>query len=432
MKLSTKYILFITLIHLTALVLSFFIFKEYKLLFLGAEVVLLLSLYFSYRLYRSLVSPIELISTGVDAMADRDFSVKFQKVGQAELDHLIEIYNKMIDQLRMERTQKIQKHFFLEKLIHTSPTGIIILDLDQKISACNPKAVSIFQQQEATLLGKSFQEIDHPLSEAIALLRSDSTQTIQIDGIETFKCHKAHFIDRGFQNYFILIEELTAEKLQIEKQAYGKVIRMMAHEVNNSIGPINSILESLDYYTNSLSEGDQPEFVHALQIARDRNQKLNQFMRNFADVVRLPPPEIAAVNICKATEHLVDLMRHQVQGKTIHFNLEHPPNSVVIQADEKQLEQVLINVIKNAIEAIEQDGQIRLIIQNKPASICILDNGTGIPAEKSKQIFSPFFSTKPQGQGVGLTLCREILLNHGFKFSLKTEEDGWTKFEILF
>ena len=432
MKLSTKYILFIGLIHLTTLVLSFFIFKENKLVFLGAEVVILVSLYFSYRLYRSLVSPIKLITTGTDAIEDKDFSIKIQEVGQYEMDKLIHVYNKMIDQLRIERTQKAQKHFFLEKLIRTSPTGIVILDLDHKISVCNPKAEKLLEHNEAFLKGRLFEEIDSPLTQAIAKLATDSTETIQIDGIETFKCHKAHFIDRGFQNYFILIEELTAEKLQIEKQAYGKVIRMMAHEVNNSIGPINSILESLEFYTPQLDKNDQEDYLQALKIAQERNWKLNQFMRNFADVVRLPVPNLDQVDIRIVAQEMLKLMQLQTRGKEIDFKTDFPVSPVLVQVDIQQIEQVLINVLKNAIEAIEKKGTIWVVVQNTPRALQIIDNGMGLNKEEAHQLFSPFYSTKPTGQGVGLTLCREILLNHNFKFSLKPTTDKRTIFEILF
>lgn len=432
MKLKTKYLLFIALIHLVALVLSYFVFQEHKLVFIASEGLVLLSLVFAYQLYASMIQPIELIGAGVQAIQDRDFNVKFQSTGQREMDKLIGVYNQMIDRLREERTLQAEQHFFLEKLIQTSPTGILILDFDQKIASANPKVQTLLEGKENVLIGKKLEEIAHPLAQAMAKVRNDETDTIHTDGIKTFKCHKTHFIDRGFPHYFLLIEELTAEKLQIEKQAYGKVIRMMAHEVNNSIGPINSILESLDGYHPYLPAEEQPEYGNALKVARERNERLNQFMRNFADVVRLPPPCRATADLRPLLRDVVALMRYQTGPKTIQFDIQAPERPVLSSFDAQQIEQVLINVIKNAIEAIDQEGTITLRLTEKPAQLKVSDTGAGISADQVQQLFSPFFSTKPDGQGVGLTLAREVLMNHGFAFSLVPNEGKGSTFTIIF
>ena len=432
MTLSIKYILFIALIHLTTLVMSFFIFQDQKLIFIGSEVIILCSLYFSYRLYRSLVRPIQLISQGVEAMSDRDFSLKFQPVGQSEVDQLIGVYNKMIEQLREERTHKAQQHFFLDKLIRTSPTGIIILDLEGNISTCNPKAAQLLNLREDELLGKSPNQLHKPLLQALAAMPDDSTETIQINGIATYKCHKAHFMDRGFPNHFILIEELTAEKLAIEKQSYSKVIRMMAHEVNNSIGPINSLLDSIRHYHTYLPEEEQVEFTRALQVSHERNQRLNQFMQNFASVARLPQPEKTHEDLRPILSDMAALMQHQIGRKVIDMQMELPNVPCKVFIDVQQFEQVLINILKNAIEAIPQSGHIRISLQAHPTVLQLTDSGTGISPDHEHLVFSPFFSTKRRGQGVGLTLVRDILTNHKLAFSLGSNGEGETVFEIRF
>ena len=431
MKLRTKYILFISLIHLVTLVLTFFIFKERKLLFIASEVVILLSLYFAYRLYMTMVQPLNFIATGVDAIRDRDFNVKFQPVGQVELDNLIDVYNEMIDQLRMERTKQAQQHFFLDKLIQTSPTGIIILDYDGNVANCNPKARALLHLGEDQVMGFSIDALEGPLPKALSRLPENESKTVEITGIETYKCHKAHFIDRGFPLHFITIEELTAEKLLIEKQAYGKVIRMMAHEVNNSIGPINSILDSLLKYESQINAKAQSTFHEVITVAKERNLKLNRFMRNFADVVKLPQPKRENHDLCRLAQDVLTLLEHQAKGKAIQLELKKQSTEVITSIDLQQIEQVLINVVKNAIEAIEKQGQIIVEVNATPLQIRVLDNGIGIAEEEAARLFSPFFSTKAEGQGVGLTLTREILLNHGFEFSLRMK-DGWTVFEINF
>lgn len=432
MKLRIKYILFIALIHGIALVMSYFIFEEYKWLFLASEVVVLVSLYFSYRLYQSLVNPIELINRGTYAIQERDFTVKFQGVGQKDLDQLIDVYNSMIDELRVERTQKAQKHFFLEKLIQNSPTAIIILNLAGEISSWNPRAAAYLGMSEEDLMGKKTEELDHPLMRKISELAVGKTEVVAVNGVETFKCHKAQFIDRGFANYFIMIEELTAEKLEIEKAAYGKVIRMMAHEVNNSIGPINSILESLQIYAEHIPEDSRKEYRDILKIAHQRNDKLNEFMVNFAKVVKLPEPILEKIDLRELVDRMVNFMSFQKGIKEIAFHMDLPDEEVWAEVDVKQMEQVLINLIKNAIEAIDTQGNIWIKLEDAPLMLQIKDDGQGISEELSQKVFSPFYSSKKNGQGIGLTLTREILLKHSIQFSLKSAGEKGAIFEMKF
>lgn len=427
MKLRTKYILFVGILHLVTLALTFIIFRDNKVLFIASEVLVLISGIVSWQLYRQLISPLKTLMQGVDAIRDRDFNVKFLATGQYEMDQLIHVYNAMIDELREERTKQEQQHFFLEKLINTSPMGIIILDYDECIHQLNPQALKLLGLEAKALLGKPVQAVFHPLLQEVSRLSSGESKTVSVNGIETYKLQKSHFIDRGFARYFILLEELTAEILAAEKKAYGKVIRMMAHEVNNTVGPVNSILQStLQAQENSAG------ISHALQVAIDRNQNLNQFMRNFADIVRLPEPQQQAVDLHQLLRNTSKLMELKAGEKQIVFRFDLSPLPVHIHADALQLEQALINIIKNAMEAIPEKGIITFITRSHPRELVIQDNGKGIAPHIADQLFSPFFSTKKDGQGIGLTLTREILLNHGYEFSLKTIEPGVTAFSIRF
>lgn len=427
MKLRTKYLLFVIIVHSVTLVLSFIIFRNNKLLFLVSELFILVSAVISWQLYRDLIRPLNLLKTGVDAIKERDFNIKFLQTGKYEMDQLIGVYNQMIDQLRYERTQQEQQHFFLEKLIQTSPTGIIILDYDGNIQQVNPKALLLLKLDFAGIIGKSLQTLEHPVLTEISKLESGQSKTVALNGLETYKIQKSHFIDRGFPRYFVMIEELTIEILAAEKKTYGKVIRMMAHEVNNTIGPVNSILQS------ALRAKQNTEAIdNALQVAVDRNNNLNLFMRNFADVVRLPVPNIKSIDLRNVLNGVIRLMELKAGEKYIHFELHIPTHPFLIPGDEQQLEQVLINIIKNAIESIEEKGTITVTLQNSPRQLIISDTGKGIDPYIAGQLFSPFFSSKREGQGVGLTIVREILVNHGFSFSLKTVTSGLTEFRIDF
>ncbi len=432
MTLRSKYILFIVSIHLVTLLLTFYVLNDNMPLFILSEFLLLCSVYYALHLYRSLVEPIYMIARGADAIADEDFNVKLKKVGQKELDKLITVYNQMIDKLRQERATTTQKNYFLDKLIATSPSGIILLDLNQKLLSCNPQAVSLLNYPEALLIGKALHEVPVPLLQKLARFPDDYTRTIQLNGMEIFKCHKAHFMDKGYRNYFLVIEELTDERIQIEKEAYEKVIRMMAHEVNNSIGPINSILESLNFYIEYIPEAYQSEYANVLRVAIERNQKLNVFMKNFSEVVKLPAPILERIDIKGLIADVLGLMKYQVGEKRISFTCDLPAYPVLLEIDPRQMEQVLINIIKNAIEAIPEEGNIKILLKENPIQLLVVDSGTGIPEQIAPYLFTSFFSTKPYSQGIGLTLSREILLNHGFHFSLKPKAEAETVFEIQF
>jgi two-component system nitrogen regulation sensor histidine kinase NtrY len=427
MKLRTKYILFVSILHLLVLVLTFFIFSENKILFIVAEVLIIISVILSWQLYQQLIQPLKTLLQGTNAIRDLDFNIKFLPTGKYEMDQLIEVYNKMMDQLRIERTRQEQQHFFLEKLIYTSPTGIIILDYDQNIRQLNPKALQLLNLQEKDVVQKPIHGKSHPILQEINLLASGESRTIHLNGAETYKLQKSHFTDRGFARYFIMIEELSAEILAAEKKAYGKVIRMMAHEVNNTIGPVNSILQSTLQTRQKNAAID-----NALQVAIDRNNSLNGFMRNFADVVRLPAPNKKTNNLHSMLQQLTQLMLLKLAEKKIAFRFDLDSLAVNITADPQQMELVIINIIKNAAEAIEEEGTITFITRAHPRQLVIRDNGKGISPVNIENLFTPFFSTRADGQGIGLTLIKEILVAHGFSFSLKTVIPGTTDFMINF
>ena len=155
-------------------------------------------------------------------------------------------------------------------------------------------------------------------------------------------------------------------------------------------------------------------------------------MRNFADVVRLPAPNRKPVELQNLVQKTAELMEWKAEGKQLHFEFEFHSKPYSIFADPLQMEQALINIVKNAVESISEKGIVRFIIKKNPMQLIIEDNGRPIPGDIADQLFSPFFSTKKDGQGIGLTLTREILVNHGFDFSLRTREDGLTAFTINF
>ncbi len=418
MKLKTKYILFIVILHLVFLGLSYLILESNKIIFIVSEVLVIISVVVSIALYRQLVEPLVYLKEGINAINDRDFNVKFLPTGKKETDELIDVYNQMMDALREERTKQEEQHFFLEKLIHTSPTGIVILDYDGNLKQINPKAEEILGARPELLL-VHFEP-----------LKPGESKTIRIGSLHTYKVQKSHFIDRGFPRMFVMIEEVTAEIFEAEKNAYGKVIRMMAHEVNNTVGPVNSIINMALDTGDMWTSPDRSSLKNAMHVAVARNQNLNLFMRNFADLVKLMPVNKLQVDLTALIYSVSNFMGIKAKENGVSFEFDLPDVPFYILADFQQLEQVLINIVKNAIEAIDGQGIVKFSINTKQKILEISDNGRGISEDLNEQLFSPFFSTKKDGQGIGLTLVREILLNHGFSFSLKTVTEGQTDFVI--
>ncbi|TDX00551.1 sensor histidine kinase [Dinghuibacter silviterrae] len=402
MRLRTKFILLVVLLHATLLVLSFMVWRSTPLVFILSEAVLVGSLAISWSLYRQLIRPLRMLMEGIEAIRDKDFTVKFRPTGKYEMDQLIDVYNRMIDELRAERTRQEEQHFFLDRLIQTSPTGIIILDFDGRVQQVNPAAAPLLSEE---------------LFAFLRALPTGGSRVVKLHGVHTYKLQKSQFMDRGFPRQFVMIEELTAELLAAEKDTYGKVIRMMAHEVNNTIGPVNSIIQTV-----SAGHPLPPPLHEALTAAFQRNQHLNHFVRNFAELVKLPPPVLQPVDL-----HLIAVSVAQLMSSQFPVTLTLSPGSFMVSADVLQMEQALVNIVKNAIEAIDGSGAVN--ISSSGRCLVVTDNGRGIPADAP--LFTPFYSTKKDGQGIGLTLVREILVQHGCEFSLLTSE-GVTRFTIQF
>jgi len=433
MNLRSKFVIFVLAIHLTLAAMALVLLSVNKYAFAGAEILILASLGVSVHLYKSMLKPLELIAASAETIKDRDFGTRIIETGQDELDQLIRIYNRMIDELRSERIQQREQHYFLLHLIEASPSGIIILDYDNKIEMMNRASEMILDVRGSEYAGKTLGEIEGAAGRVLSDLSAGESRIVSLSGIQTFRCRKSSFMDRGFRRQFVLVEELTKEILTAQKKAYEKVIRMMSHEINNSVGAVNSIMSSFLNYKNQLCENDRVEFEDAIQVAIDRNKGLNRFMSNLADVVRIPPPSKQHCDIFEIVRSVEVLVSRDCKNRNISWEWDVETDSLTARADVHQIEQALLNIVRNAVEAIESDGIITVTVsREKPTRLSITDTGKGIPEDSKQHLFTPFYSTKKDGQGIGLTLIREILINHGYRFNLESDGDGQTKFWIDF
>ncbi|RIJ34360.1 sensor histidine kinase [Pontibacter oryzae] len=430
MTLRTKFILFAVFVHSLLAILTWYLLQQNKWMFLGMELLILVSVLVTVQLYRSFFKPLNLIRAGIESIKDKDFSTTFTAVGQRDLDDLVNVYNRMIHQLRQERVAQAEKNFLLEKLIQASPAGIILLGFDNQVEGLNPAAERYLGKKLADLQGCHLSQLPETWASQLQQLPTGQSVTFRVNGTWTYRCHRAHFLDRGFQHYFILIEELTEAILHNERQAYEKVIRVMSHEVNNTTGAINSIFGSLQYYAPQLTPHDRPDFEHVLQVATDRNTNLSRFMANFADVVRLPQPRKEPTHVQELLTDLQRLIKPELDRRQITLHWHPAPQPIFANLDRQQMEQVLLNILKNAMEAIGSEGEITIEAVATPPHISITDNGGGIPADIKQHLFTPFYTSKKTGQGIGLTMVRDILMNHGFTFSLSDTGNGLTSFII--
>ncbi|MEZ4825509.1 MAG: ATP-binding protein [Bacteroidia bacterium] len=429
MTLKVKYWLYVLCLHAVILLLAFRLLEDQKGWIMAVEAGIILSLLISFWLYRNFVLPVKLISQGVDAIRSNDFQQNLAPAVSPDVTSLIEAYNAVMAKIREERKEIQTQHYFLEKLIDASPSGILILDYDGKLTYLNPAAGKLLGLTAASI-GRPLREMGHAVLSQVWDLEGGQSKVISLNGISQYKCQMAHFLHRGFARKFLMIEELTRELLESEKRAYGKVIRMMAHEVNNSIGPINSILHSVIDMQNEKEDGDE-NMISALQVAIERNENLNQFMKNFAQVVRLPEVKPEECDLETLIGKVTALLQAEASAKGIVILTDIAGQPLRVSLDSNLMEQALLNIVRNSIESIGQNGQIFISTRLQPLRLTIADNGPGLSEKDAQQLFTPFFSTKPRGQGIGLTLVREILTRHGISFSLKTDPDGWTRFEMV-
>jgi two-component system nitrogen regulation sensor histidine kinase NtrY len=231
----------------------------------------------------------------------------------------------------------------------------------------------------------------------------------------------------------VLIEELTVELNRTERETYEKLIRMMSHEVTNTVAATNSLLQSCRNYGRELQNAEsRADYENALTVLIDRNRNLNEFIRAFSDLVKLPEPQRESVDIGEMLKAMQTMFRGELDRRNIVLEVNVAAGLSPVSLDKTQIDQVLINVIKNAMEAIGPHGgriEIRAEHGSGGVDLSVFDDGEGLSEEMREQLFTPFYTTKSHGQGLGLTLVREILTQHGFAFSLESVE-GRTRFRI--
>ena len=396
--------------------------------YIGEGLVLFILCYLPF-FYRKIVKPLNSIGSGMELLREQDFSSRLSPVGQYEADRIVNVFNRMMEQLKNERLRLREQNNFLDLLIKASPMGVILTTLDEDLSELNPMAQKMLGVRQEDVLGKKMNEIDSPLAAELANVPKGETVTVRLNDSNIYRCTHSSFIDRGFQHPFFLIESLTDEVMKAEKKAYEKVIRMIAHEVNNTTAGITSTLDTVEQALST--EEGMDDICDVMRVCTERCFSMSRFITRFADVVKIPEPTLTPVDLNDLAFTCKRFMEGMCTDRNIKLRLEIDETLKEVKMDASLFEQVLVNIIKNAAESIEKDGEI-IVRTLSPATIEVVDNGKGISKEVEAKLFSPFFSTKPNGQGIGLIFIREVLMRHGCTFSLRTYADGLTRFRILF
>ena len=399
MKLKHYFVLLALCIVLLAGAALYSAFNTNSTLFYAIEGFTIVLLCYLGYFYRKTIRPYDTLIGGMELVKDLDLTTRLAPSGQHETDLIVRTFNDLLTRLRSEHLTLEEQYSFLSLLIEASPMGIVQCDIDGKTTSMNPAAREMLSPS---------------IEEAMKALPMGQSTTVRLTGgPQLFRISHLSFPDRGFQHPFFLIEPLTAEVRQAEKAAYERIIRMIAHEVNNSVAGIVNLIDS------------EP-------AAADRLKALSAFVTRFAEVVKIPKPQLQLCDLSEEVEACQPFLENLCAGKPVRLEFCLTDEASPVHLDTVLFQQVLINIVKNAVESIG-NNQGHITVTTTPYQLVVADNGRGIPAEVAQHLFTPFYSTKPQGQGLGLLLIRDILTAHGCMFSLLTDpDDHLTRFTIRF
>lgn len=301
--------------------------------------------------YNKIVKPMNTIGSGMELLREQDFSSRLSRVGQYEADRIVNIFNRMMEQLKNERLRMREQNHFLDLLIQASPMGVIILTMDDEVSQLNPMAVKMLGVRMEEAMTKRLDQMDSPLAAELSSIPKDETAVVRLNDANIYKCTHSSFIDRGFKHPFFLIERMTEEVMRAEKRAYEKVIRMIAHEVNNTTAGITSTLDTVEQALST--EDDMEDICDVMRVCTERCFSMSRFITRFADVVKIPEPTLAPVQLNELVSMCKRFMEGMCNDRNIELRLECDPEVGMVRMDASLFEQVLVNIIKNAAESIE-------------------------------------------------------------------------------
>ena len=385
----------------------------------------------------------------LEALKYGDYSVNFTspKLGSS-FRELGQSFNEISELLREARAEKQSQYELLKMALENINLGLIILDRHKAVVFMNQAAqqildIPLFQTWDL-LVRKKPQFVSQ-----LGNLESDGRRLIELDaGGERRECYlDLTSIDLQGQAFkLISFSDLKKEIEQKEIEAWHKLIRILAHEVMNSVTPVTSLSETIrDMLTDTEGKaieasGMDSQKIDDIILALDTIIRRSKGMLNFVDdyrkLTRLPAPRFEVIGIKELLEDVANLMKVQAADMNVSIEVEMPNNRIAVRADRKMIEQNLINLISNALHALKgsKEGEVILSARLTESNlvISVADNGPGIPEDILPSIFIPFFSTRKDGTGIGLTLSKNIMRLHRGSINVVSKPGEGSLFELLF
>lgn len=365
--------------------------------------------------YRRVVFPLYTLSGLLEALRQGDYSLR--GVPHSVLGDAIVDINALADQLQRERLEFEESSYLLGKTLAALDSAVFVFDEAQRLRLLNPAAQRLLDAEQLRLFGISAAELG-----LAALLEGPSSRLLT----HTFPGRSGRFDIRhaalrsgGRGGQLLMINDVGRVLREEERAAWQRLLRVLGHEVNNSLAPIQSMAGTLATLAarEPLPDDWREDFRAGLNLIGHRAEALGRFLSSYTKLARLPPPQLRTVEL------------HALLAKLAQLESRLPAvvetgEPLTVQADSDQLEQALINLLHNAVEATPPGGGVRLRCRRDGARalIEVEDDGPGPPP--SENLFVPFFTTKPGGSGIGLALARQIAEAHEGGVSLRPRDDA--------
>ncbi len=375
------------------------------------------------------------------ALMQNDFTTTFSATNKGRsFGELYRAFNMITDRFKKLSSDKQAQHIYLETLVEHVKVGIISFDENEKIQLMN-EAFKKLSGKPTILYLKSLNTVNEDLVETLRSIEPGDQKLLKIsigNNLMQLAIHASTFKIHDGTYKLISVQNIKNELDSNELDAWQKLIRVLTHEIMNSVTPISSLTDTLTTLTSSELKKETPEketmqkVVQGLQAIKSRSTGLQSFTEAYRKLTRIPPPTFGEVDLIAVLERIQTLLAESL--KDIDFKVSAPKHTLNCIADAALLEQVFINLIKNAIEAVEgiNEPKIRVSInRNDKVNVTISDNGPGIDKDKIDKIFIPFFTTKSEGSGIGLALSREIMRLHNGNIEVHSDKSG-TSFTLTF
>ncbi len=376
---------------------------------------------FAISLRHRVVFSLQTLSNLLAAMREEDFSIRARgaRSDDALGEVMIEV-NALSQTLREQRLGALEAAALLRTVIEEIDVAIFTFDNSHTLKLVNRAGERLLARPSERLLGFTAAELG-----LAGCIEGESARTVELSfpgGVGRWGLRRGSFRQDGLPHDLIVLSDLSRTLREEERQAWQRLIRVLGHELNNSLAPIQSVAQSMESNLQRAQIDTPPsskidivldDLRQGLAIIRSRTEALGRFMAAYARLARLPQPTLAPVDLRELVRRVAELeTRVRVQV------VEGTP--VTISADRDQLEQLLINLIRNAAEAVLEIGGEVLVkwsLERSRVQLSIIDDGPGL--SNTTNLFVPFFTTKPGGSGIGLVLCRQIAEAHGGSLTLE-------------